>query len=269
MTGQDDHIWDGAYKIPWDDPEFSRRMLAEHLSQDHDLASRRAEWIDKQVAWIHGDLLSGQTVRVLDLGCGPGLYSHRLAARGHHCEGIDFGPASIEYARQHSPDDSRCEFVLGDIREVAFGGPYDLAMILFGELNVFSPAEALAILRKAHASLAPEGRLIAEVQTADAVERVGCAEPSEWTSESGLFSDRPYHCRIERRWLAGERVAVQTFHVTESDTGRTHEFRSTNQVWLDPDLAELLTAAGFAHSIRRDDWPCNTDDLKLWVAGRG
>jgi len=47
MAAQDDNIWHGAYKIPWDDPDFSRRMLAEHLSQEHDMASRRVEWIDR------------------------------------------------------------------------------------------------------------------------------------------------------------------------------------------------------------------------------
>ena len=38
--------------------------------------------------------------------------------------------------------------ILGDIRHVDFGGPYDLVMILYGEFNVFSPAEALTILNK-------------------------------------------------------------------------------------------------------------------------
>ena len=33
-------IWAGRYKIPWDEPGFSRRMLKEHLNQAHDLASR-------------------------------------------------------------------------------------------------------------------------------------------------------------------------------------------------------------------------------------
>ncbi|EIQ8028342.1 class I SAM-dependent methyltransferase, partial [Salmonella enterica subsp. enterica serovar Newport] len=28
-------------KIPWDEPAFSQRMLENHLSQDHDWASRR------------------------------------------------------------------------------------------------------------------------------------------------------------------------------------------------------------------------------------
>ncbi len=32
--------WFEGDNISWDDPDFSERMLAEHLSQEHDLASR-------------------------------------------------------------------------------------------------------------------------------------------------------------------------------------------------------------------------------------
>ena len=90
--------WCEGDNIPWDDPAFSRRMLREHLSQDHDLASRRLERIDSHVAWIHAEVLGSTPSRVLDLGCGPGLYAHRLARRGHACSGIDFGPSCVTFA---------------------------------------------------------------------------------------------------------------------------------------------------------------------------
>ena len=73
--------WSEGEKIPWDDPAFSERMLREHLSQEHDAASRRFEKIDAHVDWIHHELLSGRATRILDLGCGPGLYASRLARR--------------------------------------------------------------------------------------------------------------------------------------------------------------------------------------------
>jgi protein-S-isoprenylcysteine O-methyltransferase Ste14 len=38
--------WSEGDNIPWDEPGFSDRMLAEHLSQDHDLASRKSVTID-------------------------------------------------------------------------------------------------------------------------------------------------------------------------------------------------------------------------------
>ncbi len=39
-------------KSPRDEPAFSQRMLENHLSQDHDWASRRLTVIEQQVTWI-------------------------------------------------------------------------------------------------------------------------------------------------------------------------------------------------------------------------
>ncbi|HBO43087.1 MAG TPA: hypothetical protein DD670_03965 [Planctomycetaceae bacterium] len=139
-------------------------------------------------------------------------------------------------------------------------------MILFGEFNVFSPAEVLAILHKLRATLHPAGRLILEIQTYEAGERAGHCDPSEQRFPSGLFSDQPYHCRTESRWLPGEEVAVQTFSVTELAGGRKQVYRSTTQAWSDGDLADLLSNSGFSEAAPRDQWPCNTDALRLWVA---
>jgi SAM-dependent methyltransferase len=258
--------WTGAWKLPWDDPAFSRRMLAEHLTQDHDLASRRLEWIHRQVAWIHHHLLAARPASILDLACGPGLYSHRLSALGHHCRGIDFAPASINYARRFNPHPSRCEFVLGDLRRIPYGGPYRLAMLLYGEMNVFSPGEILAILQAARASLLPShGALILEVQAPEAVERAGRAGPFEEHLPSGLFSDHPYHCLTENQWLPEHQVAVQTYTI-RPEAGPPRVYRNTTRAWTDAALAGLLHAAGFRQISLQPAWPCNTPALALWSA---
>jgi len=150
--------WAEGEKIPWDDPEFSKRMLKEHLSQAHDAASRRSEIIDVHVGWIHNHVLKGEPTRVLDIGCGPGLYTQRLARLGHQCTGIDFSPASIAYAREQAERAGLdCEYVQADIRTSDFGEGYDLMMFIFGEFNVFRPAEAKDLLTKAHRALVPNG----------------------------------------------------------------------------------------------------------------
>lgn len=71
--------WSEGDNIPWDDPGFSERMLAEHLSQEHDLASRKSATIERQVGWIFTEVLGAKPARLLDLACGPGLYTSRLA----------------------------------------------------------------------------------------------------------------------------------------------------------------------------------------------
>ncbi len=135
--------WSEGEKIPWDEPGFSRRMLNEHLTQDHDLASRRTPIIQQHVDWIHANLLGNAPGRILDLGCGPGLYCSRLAGLGHTCHGIDFSPASIDYAqttaRKHGLS---CTYLLQDLRTADFGEGYDLVMFIFGELNAFRPPDA-------------------------------------------------------------------------------------------------------------------------------
>ncbi len=261
--------WNGRYKIPWDEPEFSRRILQEHLSQGHDLASRRTEWIDRQVAWIHANVLEEVPSRVLDLGCGPGFYAHRLAALGHECHGLDFGPASIEYAKEYAPKDARCTFVLGDVRETPLGRDYDLAMVLFGEINVFSPAECRALLAKARDSLVAGGRLLVELQKADVVRDVGHAADYAYETESGLFCDTPHHCRTENHWLEDHDVALQVFRVTERGSGAQREYRSTTQAWPADRFRGLLTDVGFPQTFRHADWPVPHDSLELWSASRG
>jgi 2-polyprenyl-3-methyl-5-hydroxy-6-metoxy-1,4-benzoquinol methylase len=117
-------------------------MLREHLSQAHDAASRRTIIIEDHVEWIQRVVLHDRSSRVLDLGCGPGLYSSRFAQRGHTCVGIDFSPASIEYAREVARSQQlACEYRLDDVRHAEFGTGYDLALFIFGELNPFRPAE--------------------------------------------------------------------------------------------------------------------------------
>ncbi len=63
--------WAEGEKIPWDDPGFSERMLAEHLSQEHGLASRRLPLIEEHVDWLLATQLQGTDTRLLDLGPPP------------------------------------------------------------------------------------------------------------------------------------------------------------------------------------------------------
>lgn len=64
----------------WTRPYLAQQMLSFHLNPETDLASRRFETIDLAVGWIDSQLnLSGKLL--CDLGCGPGLYTQRFAAK--------------------------------------------------------------------------------------------------------------------------------------------------------------------------------------------
>ena len=263
--------WSGDDKIPWDEPGFSARMLREHLSQDHDAASRRVSLIDRHVDWIHRTVLDAQLSTVLDLGCGPGLYACRLARLGHSCVGIDFSPASIDYARTEAERDGlACTFEHRDLRAGGYGKGFALALLIFGELNAFRRDDARAILAAARAAVAAGGALLLEVYTRESLERDAAPRRSWYTRESGLFSDRPHLCLEESSWDARARARVDRYYVVDSASGKVSRYTSTGQAYELDEYRELLHGAGFPSAEMYpalDGGPgSEADDLIVWVA---
>ena len=239
--------WSEGEKIPWDDPAFSERMLREHLSQEHDAASRRFGKIDAHVDWIHRELLSGRPTRILDLGCGPGLYASRLARLGHECVGIDFSPASIAYAAQTAEKEGlRCVYRLEDIRTAVYGQGFGLVMLISGEFNPFRPEEAQGILCKAFDALSNDGTLLLEVSTFDSLKEAGERGASWYSSPGGLFSDRPHLCLTESFWDAGKCVATTRHFVVDAAAGDVVRCAESLQAYSDERYCSLLTECGFA-----------------------
>lgn len=234
-------------KIPWDDPDISRRMLREHLSQRYDAASRRTSLIKKHVDWIHRFVLSERSARILDLACGPGLYSHRLAKLGHTCEGIDFSPASIEYARaQAKKDHLPCEYRHEDIRTAEYGQGFDLVMQVFSEFNTFDPGDARLILNRSFQALKPGGKILLEVPSFDAVEQLG-NQPSVWyTERKGIFSDEPYLCLTESFWNEDDALAIERYYVIHNASRDVSLFINTTRAYEDEEFMDFLTGAGFS-----------------------
>jgi SAM-dependent methyltransferase len=237
--------WREGDNIPWNDPAFSARMLAEHLSQAHDAASRRGATIDRQVAWIQQTLLRGRPTSVLDLGCGPGLYTSRLARLGHTCVGIDFSPASIEYARATADAQLNCRYQLEDLRSAAYGSSFGLVMCVFGEINVFPREQASTLLRKAYDALAGGGLLLLEAHTFAAIEQIGERTPRWYTAESGLFGAEPHVCLVEHFWHADSGAATTRYYVIDLKTGALSRYAQSFQAYTQPQYAELLQACGF------------------------
>jgi 2-polyprenyl-3-methyl-5-hydroxy-6-metoxy-1,4-benzoquinol methylase len=62
----------------------------------------------------------------IDIGCGPGILTQRLAAHCDHILGIDFSPRAISLAEERCKDDSRIAFAVGDIRNFNHSARYDL-----------------------------------------------------------------------------------------------------------------------------------------------
>lgn len=240
--------WTEGDNIPWNEPAFRERMLAEHLSQDHDAASRKFGRIDQHVSWIHHHVLSEMPSRILDLGCGPGLYTNRLAKLGHRCVGIDYSPASIAYAQGTAVQEMlECQFQKADLRESALDAGFDVVMLIYGELNVFKPSDARLILGKAYQALKSGGRLILEPHTFEAVHEWGERSPTWYASKQGLFSAKPHIVMEEFFWAPGLHAATNRYFIIDLSTSEVILYAQSLQAYTQQEYESLLQECGYTN----------------------
>ncbi|WP_461012168.1 class I SAM-dependent methyltransferase [Streptomyces capparidis] len=103
--------------------------------------------------------------RVLDLCCGPGLYLVPLARRGCDVTGVDLSPVMLERARAACAGAGvEVRLVRGDMLTHVEPGAYDVVLNVFTSFGYFDdPRDNARVLRNAHDSLAPGGRLLVDV----------------------------------------------------------------------------------------------------------
>lgn len=158
----------------WDDPHISAQMLAFHLSETVDAASRNPRYIDRSVEWITVTLGLQPGDAVLDLGCGPGLYASRLARRGLRLTGVDYSRRSIAYARDYARQHGlEIEYRYQNYLELTDENRYDAALLIYGDFCPLSPGQRALLLQNVRRALKPEGFFVLDVSTRECRKRHG------------------------------------------------------------------------------------------------
>jgi 2-polyprenyl-3-methyl-5-hydroxy-6-metoxy-1,4-benzoquinol methylase len=101
--------------------------------------------------------------RVLDVGCGIGRWSRRLAARGAAVTGVDLSPTMIAEAARRAVADgcaAACRFRVGELSTLALGERFDLVLGVTVLQHVLDPTRLRAGVAALAAHLAPDGRLV-------------------------------------------------------------------------------------------------------------
>lgn len=140
----DEEFWTGFYDFLFSEERFSR---AEELLDASPLLS------------------FAPGTRVLDLCCGPGVFTVPLARRGLEVTGVDRSPAMLERAREScAAAGVKARFVRADAREHVEPCAYDTVLNMFTSFGYFEdPGDNARVLRGMHDCLAPGGRLLLDV----------------------------------------------------------------------------------------------------------
>lgn len=228
----------------WADPHISTQMLTTHLDPETDLASRKTETITSSVAWIIKTLELQTGDSVLDLGCGPGLYTAKLAERGLSVSGVDISPRSIAYAQSFATEhglaiDYRCQ----DYLELADVNRYDVALLIFGDYCTFSPEDRCQLLSKIYRALRPRGRFVLDVSTRQHREKYGAK--NAWYASGGGFWRPGPHLVLEQGFdYPQEKIWLDQYIIIE-ESGAMTVYRNWFQDYDRESIALELTSCGF------------------------
>lgn len=94
--------------------------------------------------------------QILDIGCGTGHLTAKIAAIGAQVIGLDGSSSMIEEARKNYPG---IRFIVADARDFHFDEPFDA---VFSNAALHWVAEARSVIECVRAALKPGGRFVAE-----------------------------------------------------------------------------------------------------------
>ncbi|MGI6632072.1 MAG: class I SAM-dependent methyltransferase [Bacillota bacterium] len=235
----------------WDDPHISKSMLEAHLDPTHDAASRRPQAIDATVEHLLASGLLKAGSRVLDLGCGPGLYAEGLARRGVSVVGVDISERSLEYARK-SAEQSGLDIDYRHVNflDMDFEDEFDAAIQVYGELTVFSDEVRDGLLRSICRALKENGLFIFDVTTRALRKKKGPA--NRWYLSEGGFWRPGRHLVLEQGFDYPEEDVWLDQYTVVDEAGCT-VYRNWFHDYSLESLEPVLKAAGFAVERVWDD----------------
>jgi SAM-dependent methyltransferase len=205
----------------WTDDYTSAQMLAFHLNENVDLSSRKMAFIDKSVDWLVSHLGITTGVSVVDFGCGPGLYTSRLAKTGADITGIDFSARSIEYAR----DQARTmgldiNYLNQNYLDFTTDIQFDVVLMIFCDFCALSPTQREIMLGKFHSILKPGGRIVLDVYSLTAFDQRVETFRYEMNLLNGFWSPEPYFGFLNAFKYGEEKVTLDKYTIVGRATSK-------------------------------------------------
>jgi cyclopropane fatty-acyl-phospholipid synthase-like methyltransferase len=206
----------------WTDEHTSEQMLAFHLNKDIDVSSRKVEFIDRSVEWISSHFNVGSGMKIADFGCGPGLYTTRLAQRQADVTGIDFSKRSIQYAQEVATREKlSIHYVNQNYLEFETDDRFHLAMMIFCDFCALSPIQRKKMLSKFHTFLEPGGSVLLDVYSLKTFDHREETASYETNLLNGFWSSNKYYGFLNTFKYEEEKLILDKYTIIEEIRTRT------------------------------------------------
>lgn len=256
--------------IMWTDNYISSFLLEAHLDPEIGAASRSFSDIDKTIKKIES--LVKPEARILDLGCGPGLYTERLSQNGYDVTGVDFSKLSINYAQEQAAEKNlNITYIIDDYLNLDFNNQFDLIMMIYCDFGVLLPDDRTKMIKNIKCALKPGGIFLFDSINREAVETMSFTTSWELT-EKGFYSPMPYLLLSSGHHFPDHK-AILDQHVVIQEDNNPKVYRFWNHYFEKEVISNLFIENGFTdfetvQSLLSGEGPYNDNSVVFYVIHR-
>lgn len=200
----------------WTNEHTAQQMLQYHLNDDIEASSRNSAFVEKSHNWI-ADHFKITGKKIIDFGCGPGLYATRLAQKGAFVTGIDFSENSINHARPEAKKRLSIHYIVSDYLDFETTEKCDLIIMIMCDFCALSPAQRIILLAKFKALLKLEGSILVDVYSLNGFEKKIERATYEKNQLFGFWSPNEYYAFVNTFKYEDEKVLLDKYTIFEAN----------------------------------------------------
>ncbi len=227
----------------WDDPHISQQMLQAHLNPDWDAASYNHRTIDQIVEWMMKYLNLEANAKILDLGCGPGLYCTRFSKYGLNVVGMDYSKNSISYAKTYAATNGLdIQYIYQDYLKMDYTCEFDAIFLIYCDFGALTDSRRDRLLEKIDKALKPGGIFVFDVFTKYNWEQKSARN---WSmSESGFWRPYPYLALEQTYHFETEDVYLHQ-HIILDSRGEVSTYNLRDHYYSKQSIQQLMQKYGY------------------------
>jgi len=205
----------------WANEHTSKQMLEYHLNEAIDVSSRNKGFIERSAEWIVSHFGVNEKTTIADFGCGPGLYTTRLAERGATVTGIDFSENSLKYAKQVAEQKGlKVNYVHTDYLFFETTHRFDLITMIMCDFCALSPKQRKIVLSKFSSLLKPGGYVLLDVYSLNSFNKKEKSATYALNQLNGFWSPDNYYCFVNTFKYEKEKVTLDKYTIIEASQTR-------------------------------------------------
>ena len=243
MYNNDFKLFQRSNEAIWTDEHISKSLLEAHIDESHDAASRKYDRRLDIINWM-SDKIKPQS-KIIDLGCGPGLYACEFGKLGYTVLGIDFNIASIDYAQKNKCIKDIVEYKYCNYLNDTIEGNYDTAIMIYCDFGALIPNEQILLLNKIKNLLDDSGIFIFDVFGKDAIKDK--QEKRSWYISKGedFWSKDPYFIMEETKYFENESALGTRYYLVNQISHEIKEYIVWDQYYDEDSIKKLMLENGF------------------------